>query len=146
MWVSVERYLFNKVYNKLKSNPIIQKQLDGRVFDCVQKDAVYYPYIVVGETNVTNKETTTSMVEDVGITLHVYSQARNRDEASQIIQFLGFVLNNEIEIDYYSFIKSRIDTQEVITDIDQYTKHGIIRLVFKYRHNTLQRSVTNGAG
>ncbi len=145
MWVSVERYLFNKVYNKLKSNPIIQKQLDGRVFDCVQKDAVY-PYIVVGETNVTNKETTTSMVEDVGITLNVYSQARNRDEASQIIQFLGFVLNNEIEIDYYSFIKSRIDTQEVITDIDQYTKHGIIRLVFKYRHNTLQRSVTNGAG
>ncbi|MGT3739317.1 DUF3168 domain-containing protein [Staphylococcus aureus] len=145
MWVSVERYLFNKVYNKLKSNLIIQKQLDGRVFDCVQKDTVY-PYIVVGETNVTNKETTTSMVEDVGITLHVYSQARNRDEASQIIQFLGFVLNNEIEIDYYSFIKSRIDTQEVITDIDQYTKHGIIRLVFKYRHNTLQRSVTNGAG
>lgn len=145
MWVSVERYLFNKVYNKLKSNLIIQKQLDGRVFDCVQKDAVY-PYIVVGETNVTNKETTTSMVEDVGITLHVYSQARNRDEASQIIQFLGFVLNNGIEIDYYSFIKSRIDTQEVITDIDQYTKHGIIRLVFKYRHNTLQRSVTNGAG
>ncbi|WP_180554684.1 DUF3168 domain-containing protein [Staphylococcus haemolyticus] len=144
MWVSVERYLFNEIYNKLKSNPIINKQLGGRVFDCVQKDAVY-PYIVVGETNVTNDETTTSMVEDVGITFHVYSQAYNRNEASQIIQFLGYVLNSEIEINNYSFIKSRIDTQEVITDIDQYTKHGIIRLVFKYRHNTLQRSVTNGA-
>lgn len=144
MWVSVERYLFNEIYNKLKSNPIINKQLGGRVFDCVQKDAVY-PYIVVGETNVTNDETTTSMVEDVAITFHVYSQAYNRNEASQIIQFLGYVLNSEIEINNYSFIKSRIDTQEVITDIDQYTKHGIIRLVFKYRHNTLQRSVTNGA-
>ncbi|MEN2040033.1 DUF3168 domain-containing protein [Staphylococcus epidermidis] len=144
MWVSVERYLFNKIYNKLKSNPIIKKQLGGRVFDCVQKDAVY-PYIVVGETNVTNKETTTSMFEDVGVTLHVYSQSRNRDEAAQIIQFLGHVLNTEFEIEHYSFIKSRIDTQEVITDIDQYTKHGIIRLIFKYRHNTLQRSVTNGA-
>ena len=143
MWVSVERYLFNKIYNKLKSNPIVSKQLGGRVFDCVQKDAVY-PYIVVGETNVTNKETTTSMFEDVVSTLHVYSQARNRDEAAQIIQFLGYVLNTEFEIEHYSFIKSRIDTQEVITDIDQYTKHGIIRLVFKYRHNTLQRSVTNG--
>ena len=108
------------------------------------KDAVY-PYIVVGETNVTNKETTTSMFEDVGVTLHVYSQARNRDEVAQIIQFLGHVLNTEFEIEHYSFIKSRIDTQEVITDIDQYTKHGIIRLVFKYRHNTLQRSVTNSA-
>ncbi|MGI8121531.1 DUF3168 domain-containing protein [Staphylococcus haemolyticus] len=144
MWVSVEPYLFNKIYNKLKSNPIINKQLGGRVFDCVQKDAVY-PYIVVGETNVTNDETTTSMVEDVAITFHVYSQTYNRNEASQIIQFLGYVLNSEIEINNYSFIKSRIDAQEVITDIDQYTKHGIIRLVFKYRHNTLQRSVTNGA-
>ncbi|PTI24017.1 DUF3168 domain-containing protein [Staphylococcus warneri] len=144
MWVSVERYLFNEIYNKLKSNPIINQQLGGRVFDCVQKDAVY-PYIVVGETNVTNDETTTSMVEDVGITFHVYSQAYNRNEASQIIQFLGYILNSEIEIENYSFIKSRIDTQEVITDIDQYTKHGIIRLVFKYRHNIRKRSVTNGS-
>ncbi|MEX2956189.1 DUF3168 domain-containing protein [Staphylococcus pasteuri] len=144
MWVSVERYLFNEIYNKLKSNPIINQQLGGRVFDCVQKDAVY-PYIVVGETNVTNDETTTSMVEDIGITFHVYSQAYNRNEASQIIQFLGYVLNSEIEINNYSFIKSRIDTQEVITDIDQYTKHGIIRLVFKYRHNIRKRSVTNGS-
>lgn len=144
MWVSVERYLFNDIYNKLKSNPIINQQLGGRVFDCVQKDAVY-PYIVVGETNVTNDETTTSMVEDIGITFHVYSQAYNRNEASQIIQFLGYILNSEIEIENYSFIKSRIDTQEVITDIDQYTKHGIIRLVFKYRHNIRKRSVTNGS-
>lgn len=144
MWVSVERYLFNEIYNKLKSNPIINKQLGGRVFDCVQKDAVY-PYVIVGETNVTNDETTTSMVEDVGITFHVYSQAYNRNEASQIIQFLGYILNSEIEIENYSFIKSRIDTQEVITDIDQYTKHGIIRLVFKYRHNIRKRSVTNGS-
>lgn len=144
MWVSVEPYLFNEIYNKLKNNPIINKQLGGRVFDCVQKDAVY-PYIVVGETNVTNDETTTSMVEDVAITFHVYSQTRNQHETKRIIQFLGYILNNEIEIKHYSFIKSRIDVQEVITDIDQYTKHGIIRLVFRYRHNTLQRSVTNGS-
>lgn len=144
MWVSVEPYLFNEIYNKLKNNPIINKQLDGRVFDCTQKDAVH-PYIVVGETNVTNDETTTSMVEDVAITFHVYSQTRNQYETKRIIQFLGYILNNEIEIKHYSFIKSRIDVQEVITDIDQYTKHGIIRLVFRYRHNTLQRSVTNGS-
>ena len=144
MWVSVEPYLFNEIYNKLKSNPIINKQLGGRVFDCVQKDAVY-PYIVVGETNVTNDETTTSMVEDVAITFHVYSQTRNQYQTKRIIQFLGYVLNSEIEIKHYSFIKSRIDNQEVITDIDQYTKHGIIRLVFRYRHYTLQRIVTNGS-
>lgn len=144
MWVSVERELYNELYMQLFNNPIINNQFGGRVFDCVQKDAEY-PYIIVGETSVTNDETTTSMVEDVGITFHVYSQAYNRDEASQIIQFLGFVLNREFEINNYTFIKSRIDTQEVITDIDQYTKHGIIRLVYKYRHNIRKRSVLNGS-
>lgn len=135
MWVSVEDDLFNNIYNKLKSNPIIQNQLDGRVFDSVQKDAVY-PYIIVGETNVTNNESTTDMVEDVGITLHVYSQALNVHEARKLIQFLGLVLNREIQLNNYEFVRSRIDNQEVITDIDQYTKHGIIRLLFKYRHKT----------
>ena len=135
MWVSVERNLFNEVYRKLDNNPIIKKYLGGRVFDCVQKDAVY-PYIVVGETNVNLDETTTSMREDVAMVIHVYSQAYNRDEAAQIIQFLSFVLNNEIEIKGYDFIRSRIDEQQVITDIDQYTKHGILRIKYKYRHKT----------
>lgn len=135
MWVSVEDDLFNNIYNKLKSNPIIQNQLDGRVFDSVQKDAVY-PYIIVGETNVTNNESTAGMVEDVGVTLHVYSQAPNRHETTHILKILGYLLNREIELNDYEFKRSRIDNQEVITDIDQYTKHGIIRLLFKYRHKT----------
>lgn len=135
MWVSVEDDLFNSIYNKLKSNPLVQNQLDGRVFDSVQKDAVY-PYIVVGETNVTNNESSVSMTEDVGLTLHVYSQAVNAHETRELIKFLGLILNREIKLNNYEFIRSRIDDQQVITDIDQYTKHGIIRLLFKYRHTT----------
>ncbi|MDW4354919.1 DUF3168 domain-containing protein [Staphylococcus saprophyticus] len=140
MWVSVEDDLFNSIYNKLKSNPIIQYQLGGRVFDSVQKDAVY-PYIIVGETNVTNKESTTSMREDVGITIHVYSQTVNTHETRKLLQFLGYVLNTEIELKNYEFIRSRIDDQQVFMDIDQYTKHGIIRLLFKYRHKTKYEGV-----
>lgn len=140
MWVSVEDDLFSGIYNKLKSNPIIQYQLGGRVFDSVQKDAAY-PYIIVGETNVTNKESTTSMREDVGITIHVYSQTVNTHETRKLLQFLGYVLNTEIEINNYEFIRSRIDDQQVFMDIDQYTKHGIIRLLFKYRHKTKYEGV-----
>ncbi|WP_436939472.1 DUF3168 domain-containing protein [Staphylococcus xylosus] len=140
MWVSVEDDLFSSIYNKLKSNPIIQYQLGGRVFDSVQKDAVY-PYIIVGETNVTNKESTTIMREDVGITIHVYSQTVNTHETRKLLQFLGYVLNTEIELKNYEFIRSRIDDQQVFMDIDQYTKHGIIRLLFKYRHKTKYEGV-----
>ena len=140
MWVSVEDDLFNSIYNKLKSNPIVQNQLDGRVFDSVQKDAVY-PYIIVGETNVTNKESTTSMREDVGIIIHVYSQTKTKYEVNKILQFLGLVLNREIDLKDYEFIRSRIDDQQVFDDVDQFTKHGIIRLLFKYRHKTKYEGV-----
>ncbi|MDW3788505.1 DUF3168 domain-containing protein [Staphylococcus saprophyticus] len=140
MWVSVQTDLSESIYNKLKSNPIIQNQLGGRVFDSVQKDAVY-PYIIVGETNVTNKESTTSMREDVGIIIHVYSQTKTKYEVNKILQFLGLVLNREIDLKDYEFIRSRIDDQQVFDDVDQFTKHGIIRLLFKYRHKTKYEGV-----
>ena len=140
MWVSVQTDLSESIYNKLKSNPIIQNQLGGRVFDSIQKDAVY-PYIIVGETNVTNKESTTSMREDVGIIIHVYSQTKTKYEVNKILQFLGLVLNREIDLKDYEFIRSRIDDQQVFDDVDQFTKHGIIRLLFKYRHKTKYEGV-----
>ncbi|MDG0843160.1 DUF3168 domain-containing protein [Staphylococcus equorum] len=135
MWVSAEDDLFISIYNKLKGDPLINKYVDDRVFDCVQKDAVY-PYIIVGETNVTNDESSTNMTEDVAVTLHVYSQAVNRHETTHLLKILGYLLNREIELKDYEFKRSRIDDQQVIIDIDQYTKHGILRLLFKYRHKT----------
>ncbi|WP_426429064.1 DUF3168 domain-containing protein [Staphylococcus equorum] len=135
MWVSVEDDLFISIYNKLKGDPLVSKYVDDRVFDYVQKDAVY-PYIIVGETNVTNDESSTNMTEDVAVTLHVYSQTVNRHEATHLLKILGYLLNREIELKDYEFKRSRIDDQQVIIDIDQYTKHGILRLLFKYRHKT----------
>ena len=86
MWVSVERYLFNKVYNKLKSNLIIQNNWTVGFLIAFRKTLFTHISLWVKQTSLTKKRPL-SMVEDVGITLHVYSQARNRDEASQIIQF-----------------------------------------------------------
>lgn len=135
MWLSVEPELFNRLYKKIESHPLINKHVANRVYDGVQKN-VLYPYIVVGETNVTSEETANSMREDVAITIHVYSQAHSRDEAARIIRDLAFVVNQELKIPYYEFIRSRISVQQVITDVDRYTKHGILRLLFKYRHKT----------
>lgn len=72
MWVSVEPELTNQIYIRLISDPNINKLVDDRVFDVVQDDAVY-PYIVVGESNVTNNESSATMRETVGIVIHVYS-------------------------------------------------------------------------
>ncbi|MGW7832375.1 DUF3168 domain-containing protein [Staphylococcus xylosus] len=135
MWLSVEPKLFERLFDKLENHPLINKHVEHRVYDGVQKKADY-PYIVVGETNITPEETANSMKEDVAITIHVYSRAYNRDEAARIIRDIAFVLNRKLNIPNYEFIRSRISVQQVITDIDQYTKHGILRLLFKYRHKT----------
>lgn len=135
MWLSVEPKLFERLYDKIENHPLINKHVENRVYEGIQKNVVY-PYIVVGETNVTPKETANSMEEDVAITIHAYSQAYNRNEAASMIRDIAFVVNNELEIPQYEFIRSRISVQQVITDIDQYTKHGILRLLFKYRHKT----------
>lgn len=70
MWVSVEPELTNQIYKRLISDPNINKIVGDRVFDVVQDDAVY-PYIVVGESNVTNNESSATMRETVGIVIHV---------------------------------------------------------------------------
>ncbi|MGS0654930.1 tail completion protein gp17 [Staphylococcus arlettae] len=135
MWVSVEPDLFNRLYNEIISSSLINKYVNQRIYDSVQENAIY-PYVVVGETNTTTEETANSMEEDVAITIHAYSQVYNRNEAASMIRDIAFVVNKELEIPQYEFIRSRISVQQVITDIDQYTKHGILRLLFKYRHKT----------
>lgn len=76
MWVTAEPLLYYKIMNNLMQNPITDRLVGGRVFDCVQKD-VDYPYIIVGESNVTESERSPGMRETIGITFHVYSQYEN---------------------------------------------------------------------
>lgn len=140
MWVSVEPELTNQLYKRLITNPIINKLVGDRVFDSVQDDAVY-PYIVVGESNVTNNESSAMMRETVGVVFHVYSQYPTQYEAKLIISAIGYVLNRLIEIENYEFRKSHIDSQAVFPDIDRFTKHGTIRLLFNYRHKKKNEGV-----
>ena len=79
-------------------------------FDVVQDD-VRYPYIVVGESNVTNNESSANMRETVGIVFHVYSQYPTQYEAKLLISAIGYVLNKPIEIDNYN-----LDTVELIAN------------------------------
>ena len=60
MWVSVEPELTSRLYETLKTDPIINELVGDRIFDVVQDD-VRYPYIVVGESNVTNNESSANM-------------------------------------------------------------------------------------
>ncbi|UXR87131.1 DUF3168 domain-containing protein [Staphylococcus felis] len=135
MWVSAESLLFNQIMNNLIENPITDKLVGGRVFDCVQKD-VDYPYIVVGESNVTESERSPGMRETIGITFHVYSQYENGAEARELLEYLNYACRQHLEFSDYEIDWIKKDNSQVFTDIDQFTKHGVLRMLYKVRHKT----------
>lgn len=139
-WVSVEPELFVKIYNNLKSSATIDMLVGGRVFDCVQKD-VEYPYIVVGETNVTEQPSMNGMRETVAVTLHVYSQATTTYQTRDILKYLNILARENVDIEDYELDWVQKDNSDVFIDIDQHTKHGVLRLLFRFRHKTLQEGV-----
>lgn len=55
MWVSVERYLFNKIYNKLKAT-LSSKQLGGRVLIAFKKTLFTHISLWVKQTSLTKKQ------------------------------------------------------------------------------------------
>ena len=140
MWVTAEPLLYNKIMNNLIENPITDKLVGGMVFDCVQKDVVY-PYIVVGESNVTESERSPGMREIIAITFHVYSQYENGAEARELLKYLNHACRMNINFRDYELEWIKKDNSQVFTDIDQYTKHGVLRLLYKVRHKTLQERV-----
>ena len=140
MWVSAESPLFDKIMNNLIDNPITNKLVGGRVFDCVQKD-VDYPYIVVGETNVTESERSPGMREIIAITFHAYSQYENGAEARELLRFLDIATKQNILFKDYEIEWIKKDNSQVFTDIDQFTKHGVLRMLYKIRHKTKQEGV-----
>ncbi|MGM7689763.1 DUF3168 domain-containing protein [Staphylococcus felis] len=140
MWVSAESLLFNQIMNNLIKNPITDKLVGDRVFDCVQKDVVY-PYIVVGESNVTESERSPGMREIIAITFHVYSQYENGAEARELLKYLNYACRQNINFEYYELEWIKKDNSQVFIDIDQFTKHGVLRMLYKVRHKTKQERV-----
>lgn len=137
MWVTAEPLLFQKIMNNLIENPITDKLVGGRVFDCVQKD-VTYPYIIVGESNVTESERSPGMRETIAITFHVYSQYENAAETRELLKYLNYACRQDLRFEHYDIDWIKKDTSQVFVDIDQFTKHGVLRLLYKVRHKTLQ--------
>ncbi|MDM8326711.1 DUF3168 domain-containing protein [Staphylococcus felis] len=137
MWVSAESLLFNQIMNNLIDDPVTDELVGGRVFDCVQKD-VDYPYIIVGESNVTESERSPGMREIIAITFHVYSQHENSAEARELLKYLNYATRQHLEFRDYELEWIKKDNSQVFIDIDQFTKHGVLRMLYKVRHKTKQ--------
>ncbi|MFA7745106.1 DUF3168 domain-containing protein [Salinicoccus roseus] len=133
-WVSAHEELYNGVFNTVLQSPLTAKV--NSVEDGVKKELVT-PYIVIGETNVTESVTSTSMREDIAVQMHVY--ADSKPECRELMKWLKFYTRVKIPMEHYEVEKIRLSNEQVMTDIDQYTAHGVLRLVYTVRHHVLYR-------
>ncbi|GAA3723186.1 hypothetical protein GCM10022378_11630 [Salinicoccus jeotgali] len=134
-WVSAHEELYNGLFNTVLQSPLMAK-VKG-VEDGVKKELVT-PYIVIGETNVTEEVTSTSMREDIAVQMHVY--ADGKPECRELMKWLKFYTRVKIPMAHYEVEKIRLSNEQVMTDIDQYTSHGVLRLVYTVRHHVLYRN------
>lgn len=101
------------------------------VLDSVEKDTPY-PYVTIGEPQATPFETKTSFGEQVVVVLHCWSQYDGKKEAYEILNFMLRALTKSplmIEGDFTLF-GMKLEQMTVINDIDDVTKHGIMRVRF----------------
>ncbi|MCP3741462.1 DUF3168 domain-containing protein [Rossellomorea sp. BNER] len=100
---------------------------------------VKFPYVTVGEPTTTPFETKTSFGEDVAIVLDCWSQYKGKKEVYDILNLmLKAIAKSPLELEGdFSLNEVKLHQMTVIRDIDNITRHGIMRWKF---------NINNGKG
>ncbi|WP_353419227.1 hypothetical protein PYH66_13970 (plasmid) [Staphylococcus delphini] len=146
-YVSAEQVLFRAVMNQLYQSPLF-KMIESRVYDHVPIDINHdehgnlvpnITYVVAGETNTLPFYKSASHDEEIAITFHLYhrntdSPLVSTDETRGLLSLLRYSVEQLPIMEHYTIDKVRVENQQVITDVDGQTKHGILRVKYYVNH------------
>jgi Protein of unknown function (DUF3168) len=118
------------LFNRLSNDTALSQKITG-VFDEVEEGQAF-PYVTLGEPTVNPFETKTSYGEDIPWVLHCWSQYSGKKECYEILNLMLQAITKEpFVIEGFSLLRVKIEpNMQVITDIDEITKHGILRIRF----------------
>ncbi|GED03065.1 DUF3168 domain-containing protein [Bacillus atrophaeus] len=115
------------IFERLSTDEELNVRVTG-VFDAVSKDQ-QKPYVTMGDDDVAPFETKTSNGEEINVVLHCWSDYNGKKEAQQVLSLMLQALTNKpLEIEGFSLCRFVMRGMQVITDIDGYTRHGILRM------------------
>ncbi|MCY7468147.1 DUF3168 domain-containing protein [Bacillus safensis] len=122
------------IFERLSMDKRLNERVTG-VFDAVSKD-ITKPYVSMGDDDVALFETKTSAGEVVNVVLHCWSDYNGKKEAQQVLDLMLQALTKRpLEIEGFSLCRSELRGMQVITDIDGYTRHGILRMRYTINNN-----------
>lgn len=128
------------LYQRLNNDTALSELIKG-VYDDVPEEVeddqgnkipVELPYVTIGDPTVLPFETKSTFGEQVTVVLHCWSQYEGKKEAYDILNLMFQAITKEswdLEGGFKVF-KISLEQMNVILDIDNETKHGIMRLRF----------------
>ena len=109
----------------------LESYTDYTVYDANPENAEY-PYIVMGGIDARDWSDKSEPGMEVYSTIHVWSQYHGRKEADEIADAVIQALSSSILVLSSDFLCSlaRLDSYNLMVDIDGKTRHGIVRLKY----------------
>jgi hypothetical protein len=116
------------LFSALNGNAALAALLGGqKVFDHVP-DKVAFPYVTFGRTSIYDWSTGTESGTEQLCTLHIWSKAKGKKEAFDIMAAMRARLDQApLELDGHHLVNFRFEFAEVLFNEEQSAYHGLLR-------------------
>lgn len=147
VYKSKEQELYRAVMNALINSPVYLIT-DGKVYDKQPTDINFddrgntipeITYVMVGESRTAPQYQSNQHVEEIVLTMHLYHRNNNNkalvvDETRGFLSLISYYAQKVEIADRYRLDKTRVELQQVITDLDGETMHGILQIRYTIKH------------
>ena len=115
------------VFDALKGNADLEQEIAGRIFDHAPAN-VDFPYITFGRTSIYDWDTATESGTEQLFTLHIWSKAKGKKEALEIMELAKQALGDvPLELASHHLVNLRLEFAEARYDEDLLVHHGLLR-------------------
>lgn len=116
------------ILKALRGDATLTLLLGGDKFFDHTPASVTFPYITFGRTSVYDWSTATEVGSEHLFTLHIWSKAKGRKEALDIMELAEQALHDRaLTLNGHRLINLRLEFSEVRFDDDQSVYHGLLR-------------------
>ena len=115
------------IFEALAANGALAVLVGARVFDHAPANAAF-PYITFGRTSVYDWSTGTESGTEQLFTLHVWSNAKGKKEALEIMELARGTLHDAaLELEGHKLVNLRLEFSEARYDDRNEAHHGLLR-------------------
>ena len=115
------------IFGALGANAALAALVGTRVFDHAPANAAF-PYITFGRTSVYDWSTGTESGTEQLFTLHVWSKAKGKKEALEIMELARGTLHDAaLELEGHKLVNLRLEFSEARYDDRNEAHHGLLR-------------------